>query len=103
MYLGTLASGLAHEIRTPLNAIQMNIDLIAEDLAAIPEDLAADVRPDARTEESERREEFAKRVARIRRETKSLRSIVDSFLAFARPPKLQRTPLDLNAYLSELT
>ncbi len=88
MYLGTISSGLAHEIRTPLNAIQMNIDLLAEELDAVAPD---------------EREEFAKRVGRIRRETKSLRGIVDSFLAFARPPKLQQTPLDLNAYLSELT
>lgn len=88
MYLGTISSGLAHEIRTPLNAIQMNIDLLAEELDAVA---------------PQEREEFAKRVGRIRRETKSLRGIVDSFLAFARPPKLQQTPLDLNAYLSELT
>jgi signal transduction histidine kinase len=87
VYLGTLASGLAHEIRTPLNAIQMNIDLLAEDLDAVA---------------PEEREDFAKRVERIRRETKGLRGIVDAFLAFARPPKLQQTPLDLNAFLSEL-
>ena len=87
VYLGTLASGLAHEIRTPLNAIQMNIDLLAEDLDAVAPD---------------EREDFAKRVERIRRETKGLRGIVDAFLAFARPPKLQQTPLDLNAFLSEL-
>ena len=88
VYLGTLASGLAHEIRTPLNGIQMNIDLLAEDLAAVA---------------PEHREDFAKRVERIRRETKNLRRIVDSFLAFARPPRLEQRPLDLNAYVSELT
>jgi len=86
-YVGTLASGLAHEIRTPLNAIQMNIDLLAEDLDAVAEP---------------HREAFARRVERIRAETRSLRGALDAFLSFARPPKLQLTPLDLNLYLAEL-
>lgn len=86
-YLGTLASGLAHEIRTPLGAIQMNIDLLAEELGAVSPG---------------RRGAFATRVERIRRETRSLKKKLDEFLAFARPPKLQPRPLDLNAYLREL-
>ncbi|MHC4199040.1 MAG: sensor histidine kinase [Planctomycetota bacterium] len=86
-YIGTLASGLAHEIRTPLGAIQMNADLLAEDLASVP---------------AEHREEFAKRLGRIRREGARLRKTVDSFLAFARPPRLERSPVDLNGYLDEL-
>ena len=52
-YIGTLASGLAHEIRTPLGAIQMNADLLAEELDAVG---------------APRREEFARRLERIRRE-----------------------------------
>ena len=86
-YIGTLASGLAHEIRTPLNAIQMNIDLLAEELDAVDE---------------ERRAEFDKRVGRIKRETQDLRKTLDAFLQFARPPKLQSTPLKLHQYLEEL-
>jgi signal transduction histidine kinase len=86
-YIGTLASGLAHEIRTPLNAIQMNIDLLAEELDAVVTD---------------RREEFEKRVGRIKRETQDLRKTLDAFLQFARPPKLQSTPLKLHKYLAEL-
>jgi signal transduction histidine kinase len=86
-YVGTLASGLAHEIRTPLNAIQMNIDLLAEALDAVA---------------PERREEFTTRVERIRTETRGLRKALDDFLRFARPPRLQTKPVDLNAYLSEL-
>jgi signal transduction histidine kinase len=86
-YVGTLASGFAHEIRTPLNAIQMNIDLLAEALDAVAPD---------------RREEFRTRVERIRTETSDLRRALDAFLQFARPPRLQRTPVDLNAYLSEI-
>lgn len=86
-YIGTLASGLAHEIRTPLNGIQMNIDLLAEELDAVDE---------------EHREDFAKRVGRIKKETQDLRRTLDAFLQFARPPKLQATPLNLESYLSEL-
>jgi signal transduction histidine kinase len=86
-YVGTLASGLAHEIRTPLNAIQMNIDLLAEELDAVTPD---------------RRETFAKRVDRIGREARDLKRTLDAFLQFARPPKLQSTPLDIEMFLSEL-
>lgn len=86
-YVGTLASGLAHEIRTPLNAIQMNIDLLAEELDAVAD---------------EHRASFTKRVERIQRETQDLRRTLDAFLQFARPPKLQSTPLRLDLYLDEL-
>jgi len=86
-YVGTLASGLAHEIRTPLNAILMNTELIAEGLDAVAED---------------RREEFGTRIERVKREATRLRKTLDSFLAFARPPKLERMPVRVNGYLSEL-
>ncbi len=86
-YVGTLASGLAHEIRTPLNAILMNIELVAEELDVVAE---------------ESRDAFATRVERIRREATRLRKTLDSFLAFARPPKLERMPVRVNGYLSEV-
>jgi signal transduction histidine kinase len=86
-YVGTLASGLAHEIRTPLNAILMNIDLVAEDIDSVAEG---------------KREEFATRVGRMKREATRLRKTLDSFLAFARPPKLERMPVKVNGYLAEL-
>ena len=86
-YVGTLASGLAHEIRTPLNAILMNTELVAEGLGAVAED---------------KREEFSTRIERVKREATRLRKTLDSFLAFARPPKLERRPVKVNGYLAEL-
>ncbi|MHC4249668.1 MAG: sensor histidine kinase [Planctomycetota bacterium] len=86
-YVGTLSSGLAHEIRTPLNAILMNIELVAEGLDAVAD---------------EKREEFATRVERVKREATRLRKTLDSFLAFARPPRLERMPVRVNGYLAEL-
>jgi signal transduction histidine kinase len=86
-YVGTLASGLAHEIRTPLNAILLNTELVAEALDAVAED---------------KRTEFGTRINRVKREATRLRKTLDSFLAFARPPKLERMPVRVNGYLAEL-
>jgi len=86
-YIGTLASGLAHEIRTPLNAIKMNADLLAEELDAVA---------------PEKRQEFAARLERLRRETQRLSKTLDAFLQFARPPRLEPRPVDLASYLSEI-
>jgi signal transduction histidine kinase len=86
-YVGTLAAGLAHEIRNPLNAIKMNVELIEADLSA------AGAGSDAGT---------AKRLARIRREAEQLQRILDDFLTFARPPRMEPVATDLRQYLGEL-
>jgi signal transduction histidine kinase len=86
-YIGTLASGLAHEIRSPLNAMKLNLDLLKEDLEAVRED---------------KREEFAKRLGMITREANGLQELLTEFLAFARPPKLELLPTDLNQMLMEM-
>jgi signal transduction histidine kinase len=85
-YVGTLASGLAHEIRSPLNAIKLNLDLLKEDLAAVQDD---------------KREEFGKRLNLITREVDGLQELLSEFLAFARPPRLEMLPTDLNQLLTE--
>jgi signal transduction histidine kinase len=87
-YIGTLASGLAHEIRNPLNSIKLNVELIESELAAGSEkcDPAA----------------LAKRLGRIHREADQLQVILDEFLAFARPPKMEVMVTDLNQYLEDL-
>jgi signal transduction histidine kinase len=87
-YVGTLASGLAHEIRSPLNAIKLNLDLIAEDLAAVQED---------------KRAEFGRRLGLITREVDGLQELLSEFLAFAKPPRLEMLPTDLNQLLRETT
>ncbi len=67
-YLGTLASGLAHEIRNPLNAMNINLQMLEEELAAgeLPQ-ATLDLLRSSRGE-----------VLRLER-------LVKDFLAFARP------------------
>lgn len=86
-YIGTLATGLAHEIRSPLNAIKMNLDLIKEDIGAV---------------EAQRRDEFNGRIGLILREVDGLQELLTEFLQFARPPRLEMIPTDLNRMLLEM-
>lgn len=86
-YIGTLAAGLAHEIRSPLNAICLNLALLREDLAVVI---------------PERREEFGARLALISAEAEALEKFLAEFLAFARPPKLEMLPTDLNNLLRQM-
>jgi len=86
-YIGTLASGLAHEIRNPLNSIKLNVELLESKLGASKRGAAAALK---------------KRLARIRREADQLAAILDEFLAFARPPKMEPLVTDLNQYLEDL-
>lgn len=86
-YIGTLASGLAHEIRSPLNAIRLNLDLLKEDVDAVKES---------------KREEFSKRLSMITREVDGLQELLTEFLSFAKPPKLELLPTDLNQLLLDM-
>jgi signal transduction histidine kinase len=86
-YIGTLASGLAHEIRSPLNAIRLNLDLLKEDVDAVNES---------------KRDEFSRRLAMITREVDGLQELLTEFLSFARPPRLELLPTDLNQLLLDM-
>lgn len=86
-YVGILAAGLVHEVRTPLNAIQLNAQMLAEDVESLSPEM---------------RQKFERRTKRIYNEVKSLSSTLDAFLTFARPPRLDPTPIDLNRFLREL-
>ncbi len=86
-FIGTLASGLAHEIRSPLNSLRLNVDLLAEDLDAVA---------------PEHREDFARRLRMMSKEIEGLQKLLTEFLSFARPPKMQIIPADLNRVIDEV-
>src|SRR5205823_7405307 len=86
-YIGTLASGLAHEIRSPLNAIRLNLDLLKEEVGAVSE---------------AKRNEFAGRLSLITSEVDGLQKLLTEFLTYAKPPKLEMLPTDLNHVLAQM-
>lgn len=80
--LGELASGVAHEIRNPLNAIAM-----------IAQRFEMEFAPRRGTKE------FRTLTAVLRNETQRVNGIIQQFLRFARPPRLQLERVDLHAFL----
>lgn len=87
--VGTMAAQVAHEIRNPLGSITFNLDLIHREIDSLTQ--AGRHPPDeARTLVNEMRAE----VRRIQR-------VIEDYLQFARLPKLQKQPVDLNAFFEQ--
>ena len=82
-----LVGGLAHEIKNPLSTINLNLRLLDEDLARIPD-------------EDHRR--WHRRLAGVQDEVLRLKGILDDFLQFAGKHELTLEPTDLNELLDEL-
>jgi two-component system sensor histidine kinase PilS (NtrC family) len=77
--LGRLAAGLAHEIRNPLGAISGCVQLVGENSAIASEDREL--------------------LHTVLKETERLNRLVTDMLAFAKPPTLVRTRVDLRKSL----
>jgi signal transduction histidine kinase len=86
-YVGLLASGLAHEIRNPLNAMNMNLQMLEEELAASPERIDP---------------EHAELLESTKSEIKRLERLVNNFLAYARPAAPRFENGDLNAVVKDV-
>jgi hypothetical protein len=82
-----LASGIAHEVRNPLSTISMTIGHLAARHA--PREPAA-------------REEFQRLTAMMMGEIGRLNEMIESFLRYGKPLKLERRPCDLAALLREV-
>jgi len=85
--VGQLASGIAHEIRNPLNLINLTIDHLRIQLDR------------ARFLD---KEEIDKLVVNIKTEIHRLNRMIENFLDFGKPIRLQMQSADLSSILSEV-
>ena len=83
----TLAAGVAHEVRNPLNSLQINLSILAQELAELVPDRQSHV--------------FVV-LAKIAGEIKRLDDFVSEFLRFARPPRLNVERLPVRPLVTEL-
>jgi signal transduction histidine kinase len=87
--VGTMAAQVAHEVRNPLGSITLNLDLIQNEIVKLADS--------GRHSPSEGRT----LVNEIRDEVHRIQHVIEDYLQFARLPKLQRQPLDLNSFLDQ--
>lgn len=80
--LAEIASGVVHEVRNPLGAIKGAVEILEDELA----------------EDSPRRE-FA-HIAKM--EVERINKLVSEFLNFARTPKLEKTPTDVDELINSV-
>lgn len=83
--LGELAGGLAHELKNPLSTIKLNLQLLQEDIASVP---------DLDTSRA--------RVQTLRREVDRLHQTLDSFLKFAGRIELDRQTVHVNSIIRDM-
>jgi signal transduction histidine kinase len=86
-YVGLLASGLAHEIRNPLNAMSMNLQMLEEELP---------------TGNGPEQAELGELLESTKSEIKRLESLVNNFLAYARPSRPRFESRNLNTVVREV-
>ena len=85
--LGRLAASVAHEIGNPLGAIDIQLQLLHEDLAAADGELT---------------ERVHRRLGIARGEMRRLEGIVQNFLRFSRPPTMHLKQVDPNDLLRHI-
>ncbi|MBI3610397.1 MAG: HAMP domain-containing protein [Nitrospirae bacterium] len=85
--VGQLASGIAHEIRNPLNLINLSIDHL---------------RTQMERAQSLDKEEIDKLMVNIKAEIHRLNQMIENFLDFGKPLRLQIQSADLASILSEV-
>jgi two-component system sensor histidine kinase PilS (NtrC family) len=79
--LGKMAAGLAHEIRNPLASMRGSVQVLASELSFS--------------------QDQSQLMQIVLRESDRLNRIVSDFLTYARPPKVERSVIELTSLLSE--
>lgn len=77
--LGRLAASVAHEVRNPLGAVDIQLQLLAEEAGTLDGPIST---------------RLVERVDRARAEMRRLDGIVNNFLRFSRPPEVKLEPTD---------
>ncbi len=83
--MGELASSVAHEIRNPLNSISMTVQRFAKDF-----------------EPKEYQEEYRSLVKMMNEEVNRMSKIIQQFLRFARPPKLNPSLVSIEDFVQDV-
>ena len=87
--VGTTAAQVAHEVRNPLGSITLNLDLIQKEVDHLA---ATSTHPPTEGREL---------VNEMRTEVHRIQHVIDDYLQFARLPKAQRHPLNVNDLLEQ--
>lgn len=88
--IGKMASHVVHEVRNPLSSILLNIDLLGDEISEYEKSGVLNA--------SEARD----LVQSMRQEVTVLRNVTEEYLCFARLPKDQPDPTDMNKLLEDL-
>jgi len=87
--VGTMAAQVAHEVRNPLGSITLNLDLIQMEIGKLAE------------RGGHSPEESRSLVAEMRAEIQRIQNVLEEYLQFARLPKPQLKPVELNDLLGQ--
>ena len=87
--VGTMASQVAHEVRNPLGSITLNLDLLQKEIGKLAEGKGHPAK------------ESRGLVIEIREEVQRIQRVLEDYLQFARLPKPQLLPIDLNELLRQ--
>ncbi len=85
--MSKLTAGLAHELKNPLSTLKLNLQLLEEDLAALPGGAG---------------QRSITRIGTLKKEADRLRQTLDDFLRFAGRIELRPEVVPINALVEEL-